>query len=194
MRFRHSDIPGGTDLSSTMEKQIEDLNGKIKTLSFRVQKSVEVVKKQDRVAPEMHKKSLETMITAVKTLKVSIEEKKFAKGEEQEAVKEWAADIVVDEADDCIRELTAHMEQIDRESQQATLLYEHQQAIEMEKKEIRKQQEATERAHTEQLEFQRIKLELQQARTKPAASTSVGGGVVKMPKLVITKFDGTPQD
>ena len=96
-----------------MEKQIADLNGKIKTLSFRVKKSVEVVKKHDRVASERHKKSLETMITAVNTLKESIKEK----GEAEEAVQEWATDIeaVVDEADECIRELTAQMEQIDRE-------------------------------------------------------------------------------
>ena len=113
VRFRQSGTSDGTDLSSIMEKQIADLNGKIKTLSFRVKKSVEVVKKHDRVASERHKKSLETMITAVNTLKESIEEK----GEAEEAVQEWATDIeaVVDEADECIRELTAQMEQIDRE-------------------------------------------------------------------------------
>ena len=75
-----------------MEKQQTELNGKIKTLSFRVKKTDEILQKDDRVALERQKTSLESMVTAVNTLKESIEEKKFAKGEEEEKVQEWAAD------------------------------------------------------------------------------------------------------
>ena len=46
MRFRHSGTSGDTVLS--METQIADFNGKTKTISFRVKKTDEVLKKDDR--------------------------------------------------------------------------------------------------------------------------------------------------
>ena len=95
-----------------MEKQQTELNGKIKTLSFRVKKTDEILQKDDRVALERQKTLLEGMVTAVNTLKESIEEKKFAKGEEEEKVQEWAADVeaAVDEADKCVRQLANKIE------------------------------------------------------------------------------------
>ena len=52
------------------------------------------------------------MVTVVNTLKESIEEKKFAKGEEEEKVQEWAADVeaAVDEADKYVRRLANKIE------------------------------------------------------------------------------------
>ena len=58
-----------------MEKQIAELNGKIKTLALRVNKTDEILRKDDRVALERHKTSLESMVTAVNDLKEYIEEK-----------------------------------------------------------------------------------------------------------------------
>ena len=37
-------------------------------------------------------------------------------------------------------------------------------------------------------------MELKQAQTEPPEITAMASNAVKMPKLVITKFDGTPQD
>ena len=42
--------------------------------------------------------------------------------------------------------------------------------------------------------MRRKKLDLQQAQKKPTETAGATSEVVKMPKLVITKFDGTPQD
>ena len=50
---------------------------------------------------ERHRASLESVVTAVATLKESLEETKFAEGEDKQAVQEWAEEFEesVDEAD-----------------------------------------------------------------------------------------------
>ena len=195
VRFRQSGTPGGT-LLSNMESQIADLNGKIKTLSFRVKKTDEVLKKDDLKASERHRTSLETMVTAVNTLKESIEEKKFVNGEDEESVQEWASGIeeVVNQADECIRELTRQIEQIDRNLKHATALYEHKREIELEREKLKQKQEAVERAHAEELEFEKKKLELKQAQTEPPEITAMASNAVKMPKLVITQFQAQTRE
>ena len=90
MRFQQSGSSDGTVLSY-METQIADLNGKMKkkkTFSFRLKKTHELLKKDDRKASERDRTSLETMVTAVNTLKESIEEKKLVNGEDEESVQE----------------------------------------------------------------------------------------------------------
>ena len=63
---------------------------KRKKPDFRVKKTDEILQKDDLVALERHRASLESVVTAVTTLKESIEEKKFAEGEDEQAVEEWA--------------------------------------------------------------------------------------------------------
>ena len=60
-----------------MEKEKAELKAKIKTLRFRVKKPDEILQKDDRVALERHRASLESVVTAVTTLKESIEDTKF---------------------------------------------------------------------------------------------------------------------
>ncbi|KAK2546733.1 hypothetical protein P5673_033632 [Acropora cervicornis] len=136
------------------------------------------------------------MVTAVNALKESIEEKKFVNGEDEESVQEWSSGIeeIVNQADECMRELTSQIEQIDRNLKHASALHEHKREIELEREKLRQKQEAVERAHAEELEFEKKKLELKQVQTEPPEITAMASNVVKMPKLVITKFDGTPQD
>ena len=76
------------------------------------------------------------------------------------------------------------------------MLYEHKREVELEKEKMVQQEEAINRAHAEELEFEWKKLELKQAQTEPPENVHVqmASNVVRMPKLVITKFDGTPQD
>ena len=103
---------------------------------------------------------------------------------------------VFNEGDACIRELAEQIEQIDRNLKHATVLYEHNREVEQEKKKMVQQQEAINRGHAEELEFEKKKLELKQAQTEPPENMHVqmASNVVRIPKLVITKFDGTPQD
>ncbi|KAK2558157.1 hypothetical protein P5673_019741, partial [Acropora cervicornis] len=112
----------------------------------------EVLKKDDRKASERHRTSLETMVTAVNALKESIEEKKFVNGEDEESVQEWSSGIeeIVNQADECMRELTSQIEQIDRNLKHASALHEHKREIELEREKLRQKQEAVERAHAEE--------------------------------------------
>ena len=66
----------------SMGKEKAELDAKIKTLNFRVKKTDEVLQKDDRTALERHRASLESVVTAVTTLKESIEEQMFAEGKE----------------------------------------------------------------------------------------------------------------
>ena len=153
--------------------------------------------KNDRSAAERQKTSLENMTEAVNALKETIEEKKFGKGETEADIKEWAAETeaVLSQADNCAKELAKQIEQIDRDLKQANAFHEHKQALELKEDKFKLQQEATERAHAEQLEFQRKRLELQQhAQTKPNTQDGANVDAMRMPKLIITKFNGTTQD
>ena len=85
-RVRHSGDPARTALE-IMDKQIAELEGKLKTLNFRL-KTGDVLKKDDRTAFARHKVSVEALLTAAVKLKESIEEQKFANGEDNEAVQE----------------------------------------------------------------------------------------------------------
>ena len=179
-----------------MEKELAELNAKIKTLSFRVKKTSEILQKDDRAALERHRASLESVVTAVVTLKESLEEKKFAQGEDEQTVQEWAEEFEesVDEADKCMRQLASKIELIDRKAKHEAVVFEHKQAIALENEKIEQQREAKERAYAEKLAFEQKKLDLQQAQQQKPTETAGATGDVKMPKLVITKFDGTPQD
>lgn len=64
---------------------------------------------------ERHRASLESVVTAVATLKESLEETKFAEGEDKQAVQEWVEEFEesVDEADKSMRQLANKIELID---------------------------------------------------------------------------------
>ena len=135
-------------------------------------------------------------MTAVTTLMESIQEKKFAEGEDEQAVQEWTEEFEesVDEADKCMRQLATKIELMARKSKHEAVVFGHKQAIALENEKIEQQREAKERAYAEELAFELRKLELQQAQKKPTEIAGATSDVVKIPKLVITKFDGTPQD
>lgn len=85
-------------------------------------------------------------------------------------------------------------EQINRKSKHEAVIFEHKQVVALENEKIQQQREAKERVYAEELAFEQKKLDLQQAQKKPTETARATSNVVKMPKLVITKFDGTPQD
>ena len=74
-----------------MEKLISELNAKLKTLSFRIKKTDEIIAKSDKEALERHKVSVANITEAVNAQKEIIEEKKFSKGETEENVSEWGS-------------------------------------------------------------------------------------------------------
>ena len=69
---------------------MSELSNKVKTLSFRRSKTSEVLKKRDGQACERQKQSIINISKAVNELKETIEEKKFAKGEDDATVRSGA--------------------------------------------------------------------------------------------------------
>ena len=65
---------------------ISELNGRLKALSFRTNKTNEIIIKGDKEALERHQASVANITEAVSTQKESIEEEKFSKGESEEEV------------------------------------------------------------------------------------------------------------
>ena len=191
-----------------MEKAIADLSGKIKILNFRLAKTDEIIERSDKEALKRHKASIDNSTSTVNTLKETVEEKKIAKGETEENVREWGAEIETNlaEADRQKRRIEKKLEEIAAGEKDRINRLEFMQKLEHEKllteQKLRQEQEATERLHAEKLSYEREKIKLdleyqqQLSKSKQSASesTTSSQGTVKMPKLVISKFQGTPQD
>lgn len=120
----------------SMGKEKAELDAKIKMLNFRVKKTDKVLQKDDRAAVERHRASLESVVTAVMTLKESIEEQMFAEGKDDQAVQEWAEEFEesVDTGDKCMRQLASKIEQINRKSKHDAIIFEYKQAVALENK------------------------------------------------------------
>ena len=73
-------------------------------MSMGKEKADEVLQKDDRGALERHRASLEGVVTAVATLKESMEEQIFAEGKDDQAVQERAEEFeeLVDAGDKCM--------------------------------------------------------------------------------------------
>ena len=67
-----------------MGKTISELTGKLKTLSYQIKKTDEIITKGDKEALERYQASIANITEAVSTQKESIKEKKFNKGESKE--------------------------------------------------------------------------------------------------------------
>lgn len=118
-----------------MEKTLEDLSSKLKTLKFRVGETNEVIGKHDKEALVRQRLSVTTISTMVNTLKENIEETMFAKGETEEQVNEWAKETegCLAEADQCIRQITKELTGMELVAQEAITVQEQQQKLEFEK-------------------------------------------------------------
>ena len=96
------------------------------------------------------------------------------------------------EADQCTRLITNELKDIEAAAHESAIVKEQQQKLQFEKElteqRLRQEQESVEEKRKLDLEHQEKLKEVQQS------STPHKTGFVKMPKLVITKFDGTPQD
>ena len=157
------------------EKQLAELEGKIKTLKFRLHKTDEVISKRDRQASERQLASINGTVTAVNELKESIEEKKFGKGESEEDVSQWSATIdeELQRADEESGKLRSQLKILDREERD---------------KEMNEKHEITMKFERELLE-QKAEFDKHREESKKTSEQS-SVTAAKLPKLQITKFDG----
>ena len=181
-----------------MEKAQGELANKLKTLKFRMSKTDDVIQKHDKEALERQRLSVSTMSTMVNTSKENIEEMKFAKGEDEQQVKEWAVEIerVLANADECIRQITKELKDLESVAEEANLLNEQRKKLDFEKllteQKLQQEQAAAREKMERDLEYHQKLKEIQQ--NSSSSSDVPKSSCAKMPKLVITKFDGTHQD
>ncbi len=177
---------------------MEELTCKIKTLKFRMGKTNDVIGKHDKEALERQRLSVTTISTMVNTLKENIEEGMFTKGDTEEQVKDWAAEMetLLAQADQCVRKITKELKDMQLAAEEATTFQEQQKKLEFEKllteQKLKQEQQAAQEKMELELEYQQKLKDVQETATKPS-SVPVAASA-KMPKLVISKFDGTPQD
>ncbi|RMX40965.1 hypothetical protein pdam_00014870, partial [Pocillopora damicornis] len=163
-----------------MEEKQKELETELQLLALNRSKTAAIVDKGNLDKILRHKEILKKIVNAIEDLKVDIEKAKLEAGEIVENVQKWSATIEqrTDEADLEISDLTRSLEEA---------------ATRAEDYKREKEKTLLDRQREEELEFEKLKLEqkakiqqTEQAAAKPASKSNV-----KMPKLIITKYDGT---
>ena len=163
-----------------MEEKQKELETELQLLALTRSKTAAIVDKGNLDKILRHKEILKKIVNAIEDLKVDVEKAKLEAGEIVENVQKWGATIeqCTDEADLEISDLTRSLEEA---------------ATRAEDYKREKEKTLLDRQREEELEFEKLKLEqkakiqqTEQAAAKPASKSNV-----KMPKLIITKYDGT---
>ena len=117
-----------------MEKQIALLGIKIKTLNFRIDRTEEIIGKRDRQAQERQLGSIATIVDAMNSLKEEIEEKKFAKGEDEEDITSWSRDFEqhLEHADEVTRKIQSEIKTMDLQEQEEIAVEKHKKNMQFE--------------------------------------------------------------
>ena len=124
----------------------------------------------------------------------------FAQGETEEAVKQWATEpeVALADADQCIRRISQEIASIDVANQEASTVQEQQRKLEFEKRlteqRLKQEQEAAEEKRKLDFEYQQKLREVKQDPSSQATPPTPTPSSAKMPKLIISRFIGTPQD
>ena len=163
-----------------MEVKLKALDAELQLLALTRGKTDTVVEKGSNDKIARHRKALRKIVANIEDLKLDIKKGKLEAAESIEDVKAWGATIeeTIDEIDLQVADLTRCLEEV--ETKEKNQKREEEEAILAKKRE-------------EELQFEKLKFEqksklqsLNQSIAKPPSN-----GNVKMPKLVITKYDGT---
>ena len=161
------------------EKQITELDTKVKMLYFKLHQTDEIVEKRERQSLERHQSSIASIVSAVDTLKSAVEEKKCTKGESENTIKTWSGGIEqhLEKADQATKRVQSAIQAIDTEEQEKRAFENHKQQMEFER-EILEQKAKFEKDREQQ--------KLTTQTTEECKSSSAA----KLPKLPMTKFNG----
>ena len=175
--------PTGPDDKSISTTKMEALNSKLKTelqlLQLTQSKTQGIVDKGNLDKILRHKEALAKIIISVEELKMQIQKAKLEADESVEDVQKWGGELEarIDEADGqmvylvrCLSEAANTEERVKREEEEVLLARKREKEIQFEKKKLE--------------EISKLKL-ADQAAVKPARESHA-----KLPKLVITKYNG----
>ena len=95
-----------------MEQQLAEMTGKLWALRFTLNKTDNIITRENEEVSKWQKTSVTNMIKIVSNVKESIKEQKFAEGETDEQAKTWGEEIEnqLAEADDKARELNQQIQ------------------------------------------------------------------------------------
>ena len=168
-----------------MDKTIQKLKNKVKTLKFRTGKTNHVTDKWNKETQERQHPSVATISTMVNTLKENIEEGMFFNGDSEERVKVWVEETkaTLAEADQWVRHITKQLK-----AQESLTLQKQQKKLEFERllteQKLKQEQEAAERAYQHKLDYEKEKIKLDfeyQQELKNVQERSVSWPTVQAP-------------
>ena len=185
-------------LEINMEKSLEELNGKIRTLKFRMGKTENVILTRDKEALDRQLISVSAISTIVNTLKETIEENMFLQNKTEEQLKDWASEpeLMLAQADQCIRRINSELKSVETAANEAITQKEEERKLEFERRltEQKLQQEKQATEEKRKLDFEHLKTMQEVEQSASRQTSNPAPTTAKMPKLVITKLAGTPQD
>ena len=156
------------------KKQLGELDAKIKTLHLRLKSTDVTVEKREKEAIERQRAAISALSGEIDCLRGAIQEGKFVAGESEEDVESWSVDIGTNllAADEHVGRLTKCLK-----------------AIEIETRELERDQN-----HAKEMALEKQLLDQKMAAAVKQKELSENSSVVKLPKLTITSFNGTPID
>eukprot|EP00794_Sanderia_malayensis_P000965 gene965-biopygen216 len=181
------------DNKTKLESLEKKIQGKTRLLEFISEETNEILLRKEKESIERQLGIYERRITEIHELKCDVQELKLEDGEEPGELRSWSNKICdnIKEFEPIIAELRAvltEIKQLDRSEEEKSLLLAKQKLFEQE-------------AQFEQAKFEeKIKRErkLEEIMHGPKSSTNPAGGEastkVKLPKLIISKFQGTHID
>ena len=122
----------------------------------------------------------------------------FLQNKAEEQVKDWASapELVLPQADQCIRRINSELKSVETAANETLTQKEEERKLEFERRltEQKLQQEKQAVEEKRKLDFEHLKTMQEVEQSASRQTTNPAPTTAKMPKLVITKFAGTPQD
>ena len=175
---------------ATAGEEIKKIQKKLSMLKFTRDETTRVLEKNTVRVLERHIRGFNQQIDDVHSLMMTVQELKIEADEDPTEVREWSQNIEGElaEFEEIAEELQTRMRALQREEQQR---------ITRENEELK--QEARKREFEEALKLEEAKMDVKRRFEKEIAesrerSTKEQQGRVKLPKLVISKFQGTHID
>ena len=169
-----------------LKGKLDAIDGKIRLLNFTLKKTDGVLTTSDEEVAVRQKGQLTKIILSVSDLKQEIEEKKFIAGDSEENITEWSESIekTIALGDEKVKELNECIQRLKAEQRQKECAQEQENKRLLDEENYARQQ-AFER------ELLKQKLQFKHEIKESAATKSSSA---KLPKLVITHFNGSYRD
>ena len=164
-----------------MDKLEKGLTGKLKLLKFTFEKTSDIVSKANIVAIERQREALIKITANIEEVKLQILEGKFERGDNDETITNWSKNIEeqVEKVDAEVEKLQKYLDEMKANEASKAKEAERAQQLQFEKEQ-----------YEQKLHFEHKVDEIKKDKTtkKPDQIQT------KLPKLIITPFNGAPTD